>query len=57
MLNSGDWVLVDVRPPQLYEKAHIEGAKNAALFQPVNWGKPSTKKVLRAIAFMLNGVK
>ena len=57
MLSSGDWVLVDVRPPQLYEKAHIEGAKNAALFQPVNWGKPSTKKVLRAIAFMLNGVK
>ena len=57
MLNSGEWVLVDVRPPQLYEKAHIEGAKNAALFQPVNWGKPNTKKVLRAIAFMLNGVK
>lgn len=57
LVKSGKFVLVDVRPPDVFEKAHPEGAQNAPLFQSVKWSQPDFKKYLRAIAFMANGVK
>lgn len=56
LVDSGKFVLVDVRPPDIYAKAHPEGAQSAPLFQSVNWAKPDFKKYLRAVAFMANGV-
>lgn len=55
-VDSGKYVLVDVRPPNIYFKAHPEGAKSAPLFQGVTWAKPDFKKYLRAVAFLANGV-
>lgn len=57
LVKSGKFVLVDVRPPDVFEKAHPEGAQSAPLFQSVKWSQPDFKKYLRAIAFMANGVK
>ena len=56
LVDSGKFVLVDVRPPDIFAKAHPEGAQSAPLFQSVNWAKPDFKKYLRAVAFMANGV-
>ena len=56
LVDSGKFVLVDVRPPDVFSKAHPEGAQSAPLFQSVNWAKPDFKKYLRAVAFMANGV-
>ena len=56
LVQSGKYVLVDVRPPHIYQSAHPEGAKSAPLFQNVVWSKPDFKKYLRAVAFMANGV-
>ena len=49
-------VLVDVRPPHIYEKAHPEGAVNVPLFQRVNFRNFSVTGYLRAAALALNGV-
>ena len=49
-------VLVDVRPPHIYEKAHPEGARNVPLFQKVNFRNFSVSGYLRAAALALNGV-
>ena len=57
LVKSGKFVLVDVRPPDIFEKCHPEGSQSAPLFQSVKWSKPDFKKYLRAIAFMANGVK
>ena len=57
LVKSGKFVLVDVRPPDIFEKAHPDGAFNAPLFQNVKWSQPNFKKYLRAVAFMANGVK
>jgi len=56
MIDSGDYVLVDVRPREMYDNAAPTGAKNAPLFQKVDWSKPSFGKFLRAGALMANGV-
>lgn len=56
LVQSGKYVLVDVRPPHIYQSAHPEGAKSAPLFQNVVWSKPDFKKYLRAVAFLANGV-
>ena len=56
MIDSGDYVLVDVRPREMYDSATPAGAKNAPLFQRVDWSKPSFGKFLRAGALMANGV-
>ena len=56
LVNSGKYVLVDVRPPNIFISAHPEGAKSAPLFQGVTWAKPNFKKYLRAVAFLANGV-
>ncbi|BDA42451.1 probable rhodanese-like domain-containing protein 14, chloroplastic [Coccomyxa sp. Obi] len=50
------YVLVDVRPKDVYEKAHPEGAKNAALFRKFDMGNTSFSGLLRATALALNGV-
>ncbi|CAK0762275.1 hypothetical protein CVIRNUC_002941 [Coccomyxa viridis] len=50
------YVLVDVRPPHIYEKAHPEGAQNVPLFQKVNFRNFSVSGYLRAAALALNGV-
>ena len=34
-VESGDWVLVDVRPNNRYEESHPEGAVNVPLYQKV----------------------
>ena len=57
LVKSGKFVLVDVRPPDVFESSHPEGAQCAPLFQSVNWSVPDFKKYLRAFAFMANGVK
>lgn len=49
-------VLVDVRPKDIYEKAHPEGAKNAALFRKFDLGNMTFSGLLRATALALNGV-
>ena len=49
-------MLIDVRPKDVYEKAHPEGAKNAALFRKFELGKASFTGLLRATALALNGV-
>ena len=50
-------VLVDVRPPHIFEKAHPAGAKNVPLFQKVNFSNFSVTGYLRAAALALNGVE
>ena len=35
LVNSGEWVLVDVRPVQKWEEAHPEGAISVPTFQKV----------------------
>ena len=49
-------VLVDVRPPHIFEKAHPEGSVNVPLFQRVNFRNFSVTGYLRAAALALNGV-
>ena len=49
-------ILVDVRPPHIFEKAHPEGAVNVPLFQRVNFRNFSVTGYLRAAALALNGV-
>ncbi|CAL5219640.1 g1516 [Coccomyxa viridis] len=50
------YVLVDVRPPHIFEKAHPEGSVNVPLFQRVNFRNFSVTGYLRAAALALNGV-
>jgi len=50
-------VLVDVRPPHIYEKAHPEGAVNVPLFQKFAFRNFSIPGYLRAAALALNGVE
>ena len=35
MVDSGDWVLVDIRPANKFESAHPAGAKNVQLYRKV----------------------
>ena len=48
---------MDVRPKQIYEKSHPEGAKHAALFRKFDITKSSFTSILRATALALNGVE
>lgn len=57
MVDSGEYVLVDVRPSDDFEKATLEGAVNVPLFQRISWASPSAGKVLRSLAYALNGVQ
>ena len=56
LVGSGEWVLVDVRPPPQYEAAHPEGAVSVPLYQPLDWSKPDLGKVLKFVAYATNGV-
>ena len=55
-MDSGDYVLVDVRPKEISGGGTPAGATSAPLFQKVDWSKPSFSKFLRAGALMANGV-
>lgn len=57
LVDSGDWVIVDVRPREEYEKSSILGAVNAPLFQLMDWSKPTPSSLLRGAAYALNGVQ
>lgn len=57
LVDSGDWVVVDVRPREEYEKSSILGAVNAPLFQLMDWSKPTPASFLRGAAYALNGVQ
>ena len=56
MVDSGKWLIVDVRPKKDFEKSTIEGAANAPLFQSMSFQNATPKSLLRAVAFALNGV-
>lgn len=57
MLDSGEYVMVDVRPSEDYEKSTIEGAKSVPLFQRLSFSNPTPGKLLRGLAYALNGVQ
>uniref|UniRef100_A0A7S0RIG6 Rhodanese domain-containing protein n=1 Tax=Chlamydomonas leiostraca TaxID=1034604 RepID=A0A7S0RIG6_9CHLO len=56
MVDSGKWVLVDVRPPAAYKQSHPAGAVSVPMYQPLDWSKPDFTKVVKLIAFGANGV-
>eukprot|EP00892_Ulva_mutabilis_P003448 jgi/Ulvmu1/1475/UM011_0205.1 len=56
-VDSGEWVVVDVRPKEEYKKSSIEGAVNAPLFQLMDWGNATPASFLRGAAYALNGVQ
>ncbi|KAJ9504523.1 hypothetical protein QJQ45_029528, partial [Haematococcus lacustris] len=55
-VESGSWVLVDVRPAPAYQQAHPAGAVSIPLYQPIDWSKPDAGKVFKALAYAFNGV-
>lgn len=57
LAESGDWVIVDVRPKEEYEKSSIKGAVSAPLFQRMDWGNATPASFLRGAAYALNGVQ
>jgi hypothetical protein len=57
MLESGKWVLIDVRPQDEFGKASAAGAINVPLFQQLNLSQATPKSMLRAAAYLFNGVK
>lgn len=56
-VESGEWVIVDVRPEADFEKAAPEDAINVPLFQAVDLQNATPFSLLRAVAYGLNGVK
>lgn len=56
LVNSGQYVLVDVRPPQAHKDSHPAGAISVPMYQPLDWGKPDFGKVVKFIAYSFNGV-
>jgi hypothetical protein len=57
MAESGKWVLIDVRPQDEFGKSSATGALNVPLFQQVNMSQATPKSMLRAAAYLFNGVK
>eukprot|EP00798_Chlamydomonas_sp_ICE-L_P007495 gene7495-641_t len=56
LIANGSYVLIDVRPEPIFEKAHIEGSINVPIYKklsPINSGPTG---FLKFIAFSLNGV-
>ena len=50
LLETGDWVLLDVRRPDQYEEAHPEGALSVPMYRLLDMGKPDFAKVQSARA-------
>ncbi len=44
-MNTGNWVLVDVRPPPQHKAGAPEGAVSVPMYQPLDWSKPDVGKV------------
>lgn len=57
MADSGEYVMIDVRPKQRFEEARIPGARSVPLYQKVDWSNLNFAKVLRAAALAVNGVE
>ena len=57
LVSNGDYVLVDVRPKELFEQSSIEGAVNVPLFQSMDFSKATAQSWLKALAYTFNGVK
>lgn len=56
LTDSGEWVLIDVRPGEDFEKGHAQGAVSAPLFRSMDWGNVKPMGLLKAAALMVNGV-
>jgi rhodanese-related sulfurtransferase len=57
MADSGEYVVIDVRPIEDFEKSTIQDAKSVPLFQRISFSNPSPGKLLRGLAYALNGVQ
>lgn len=57
MVDSGEYVLVDVRPKEDFEKSTAEGAKSVPLFQRIGLSNLNAGNFLKGLAFALNGVQ
>lgn len=57
LLQTGDWVLLDVRRPDQHEEAHPEGALSVPMYRLLDMGKPDFAKMMKAVAYAFNGVK
>lgn len=56
MVQSGKWMLVDVRPKSSFEKCHPENSVNVPLFDSIDWSNATPMAYLRAAAYLVNGV-
>lgn len=56
MLESGNWVLLDVRLPAAHESSHPTGSVSAPLYRPIDYSQLDVVKVLKTIAYRFNGV-
>eukprot|EP00199_Chlamydomonas_sp_CCMP681_P005500 CAMPEP_0119105680 /NCGR_PEP_ID=MMETSP1180-20130426/3583_1 /TAXON_ID=3052 ORGANISM="Chlamydomonas cf sp, Strain CCMP681" /NCGR_SAMPLE_ID=MMETSP1180 /ASSEMBLY_ACC=CAM_ASM_000741 /LENGTH=243 /DNA_ID=CAMNT_0007090803 /DNA_START=57 /DNA_END=788 /DNA_ORIENTATION=- len=57
MVASGDWVLVDVRPPGAHAEARPAGAVSVPMYQPLDWKTPDVQKVMKFLVYSFNGVQ
>jgi rhodanese-related sulfurtransferase len=57
LVEGGEWLLVDVRPAEDFEKSTLKGAVNVPLFQRLSWANPTPGTLLRAAAYAVNGVQ
>ncbi|CAG9465829.1 unnamed protein product [Pedinophyceae sp. YPF-701] len=56
-VDSGEWVLVDIREPELYEKAHPTGAVSVPLFVKMTMENVSgVGDILKGAMLLSNGV-
>eukprot|EP00210_Caulerpa_lentillifera_P007809 g7452.t1 len=56
MIQSGKWILVDVRPKSSFDKCHVENSVNVPLFDAIDWSNATPMAYLRAAAYLVNGV-
>lgn len=57
MVQSGDWVLVDLRPASRFDEAHPSGAVNVELYKETDLKNAGIKAWIRAVCFSSMGVK
>lgn len=56
LVATGKWVLLDVRPPASYEKAHPVNAASAPLYQSMDMGNLDLGKMLKVALYAFNGI-
>eukprot|EP00879_Flechtneria_rotunda_P013717 GHRR01014329.1.p1 GENE.GHRR01014329.1~~GHRR01014329.1.p1 ORF type:complete len:189 (+),score=36.33 GHRR01014329.1:351-917(+) len=57
LLNSGTWVLLDVRRPDQHEESHPQGSVSVPMYSLIDMSKPDFAKVMKVIAYSFNGVQ